>query len=99
MLQAINTGIVKDADPYDKKLIPVGCGIPDAPRARSLFPEIVPISRGRVADPPLQWRMKIWPLSFVGSGFLYFSIVYPEKLCYNANIYNYFYKQEIFTYE
>ena len=32
-------------------------------------------------------------------GFLYFSIVSPKKLCYNANIYNYFYKQEIFTYE
>ena len=43
--------------------------------------------------------MEIEPLSFVGSGFLYFSIVSPKKLCYNANIYNYFYKQEIFTYE
>ena len=32
-------------------------------------------------------------------GFLYFSIVSAKKLCYNANIYNYFYKQEIFTYE
>ena len=32
-------------------------------------------------------------------GFLYFSIVSPKKLCYNASIYNYFYKQEIFTYE
>ena len=28
-------------------------------------------------------------------GFLYFSIVSPKYLCYNANIYNYFYKQEI----
>ena len=39
--------------------------------------------------------MEFGPLSTKESGFLYFSIVSPENLCYNANIYNYFYKQEI----
>ena len=43
--------------------------------------------------------MEFEPLSLMESGFLYFSIVSPKNLCYNVSIYNYFYKQEIFTYE